>query len=99
MARFKHGSLLYNVNRESLSVAKNLSYNSEQIQSLDPTGSDQDVFLPNEDDCEGLLFAIANRSSSYNLKVYNDTTSLISTISPNDLTSFVCDGVEWIADQ
>ena len=98
MAKFQHGSLIFSKNIETLTTTKTLVYNDDQLQCLNPSTSDQNIFLPSVSLCEGLPFWIINTSSTNKLKVYDDTTSLITTIIPNDVVNFICNGVTRKAD-
>lgn len=98
MANFKYGSLILSQNVESLSSTKILEYNSPQLQFLNPSTTVQDVYLPTVTQCNGLPFWITNTNSDNNLNVYDDTTTLITTIVPNDVVVFLCNGVMWKAD-
>jgi hypothetical protein len=99
MARFKHGSLVFNKNTEQLNSNKTLSYNSAQLQFLEPIGSNKIVYLSQEADSIGLAFWIINRSSFYTLNVYNDTgDTLIADVRPLDVVCFLCDGSVWEGD-
>lgn len=98
MAKFQHGSLIFNRNAETLTQQKNLEYNSEQLQFLNPSTQSQNVILPIATSCVGLCFWLINTSLNYSLNVLSDSSSFISNIQPKDVTVFFCDGSSWKAD-
>lgn len=99
MAKFQHGSLVFNKNSEQISSSKNLVYNDAQLQFLEPINGDQNVNLPTETQSPGLAFWLINTSSEFKLNVYSSggNTFLLS-LNPKDVSVFICDGTAWKGD-
>lgn len=95
MARFKHGSLVYPTNTETLSENKTLLFTSRQVQFLDPNGSDRDVILPTESDSNGIVFYITNVGSANNLVIKDASPEILMTVEPGTTATAICNGVSW----
>lgn len=98
MAKFQHGSLIFNKNIETLNTDKTLYFNSEQLQFLNPTSENINIYLPDESQCTGLGFWIINTSNAYKLNIYDDSSSFICNINPNDVSVALCNGTVWKLD-
>lgn len=81
----------------TLTSGLNLGINSDKYQFLNPGGSNRDVFLL-QTVSEGAEFLIRNTDTTYNLDVYNGSTTselLITLDSSYPAASFVNDGSNW----
>ena len=97
MGKFKRGKFIESVKTEVLSDDKTLVIlEDEEIQSLDPNNVDRNVILPLETTASGFSFKIFNAGSIGNLLVKDSTNIvIITTLSPNTMGSFSCDGIRW----
>ena len=96
MAKFINGILFRSYETETVSAKKTLIVTSPHVQFLEADVSSQDIVLPAESSCAGLIYYIVNTGSTYNLVVKEDSeATTLQTIEPGATSTFFCDGTNW----
>lgn len=85
---------------ETLTGDKTLVEGDSTVQLLDPGGSNRDVTLPAEADCQSMFFIVVNAADgAETLTVKNDGGTAIGTADRYESLICYCDGVSWSAWQ
>jgi len=97
MAKIKKNRLIESVKTEVLEDDKTLVVLQDvEIQSLDPNGSNKNVIMPIESLSSGFNFKIFNSGNSGNLIIRDSLNTItITTLTPNTMGLFSCNGVVW----
>jgi len=82
---------------EEIHSTKYLEKNAACIQKLNPCDGNHNVVLPDKFSCNGMIIWIINSTiGSGTLYVYSsDGTSLLATLSSNDICHCLCIDDEW----
>lgn len=73
-----------------------MTYLDEQLQNLDPDGSNRDVVLPVADkEHTGVFYAIYNSGNNINNLVVKDVASTILTLADGESGLVACNGSNW----
>lgn len=87
----------YGVNSQTLTGTFTMTHAMAPLQFLDPGGATRIVLMPTEADSKGLFFQIVNKADAVeDLTIKDDSnTTVIGTISQNEMAQLVCDGTTW----